>query len=92
MMVVALKHVGTTAWFSEMFKMSVKTSVSSTDVLPTSSRNSWLYVRLKTGRRDEDIQKHCDLQDKKHQNTILSGEREAAASVCAAMLESYLQK
>ncbi len=30
MMVVALKHVGTTAWFSEMLKMSVKTSVSST--------------------------------------------------------------
>ncbi len=30
MMVVALKHVGTTAWLSEMLKMSVKTSVSST--------------------------------------------------------------
>ncbi len=29
-MVVALKHVGTTAWLSEMLKMSVKTSVSST--------------------------------------------------------------
>ncbi len=30
MMVVALKHVGTTAWLSEMLKMSVKTSVIST--------------------------------------------------------------
>ncbi len=30
MMVVALKHVGTTAWLSEMLKMSVKTSVSYT--------------------------------------------------------------
>ncbi len=30
MMVVALKHVGTTACLSEMLKMSVKTSVSST--------------------------------------------------------------
>ncbi len=39
-------------------------------VLPTSSRNSRLYARLKTGRRDEYVQKHCDLQDKKHENTI----------------------
>ncbi len=57
-------------------------------VLPTSSRNSRLYARLKTGRRDEYVQKHCDLQDKKHENTVLSGEREAAASVVrAAILE-----
>ncbi len=55
-------------------------------ILPTSSRNSRLYARLKTDRRDEDVQKHCDLQDKKHENTILSGEREAAASVHAAIL------
>ncbi len=41
-------------------------------VLPTSSRNSRLYARLKTGRRDEYVQKHCDLQDKKHENTVLS--------------------
>ncbi len=38
-------------------------------VLPTSSRNSRLYACLKTGRRDEYVQKHCDLQDKKHENT-----------------------
>ncbi len=34
MMVVALKHVGTTAWLSEMLKMSVKTSVSVSDDSP----------------------------------------------------------
>ncbi len=45
-------------------------------VLPTSSRNSRLYARFKTVRRDEYVQKHCDLQDKKHENTVLSGERE----------------
>ncbi len=56
-------------------------------VLPTLSRKSRLYACLKTGRRDEDVQKHCDLQDKKHENTVLSGEREAAASVRAAMLD-----
>ncbi len=40
MMVVALKHVGTTAWLSEMLKMSVKTSVSSTaQSLSTPPRN-----------------------------------------------------
>ncbi len=40
MMVVALKHVGTTAWLSEMLKMSVKTSVSSTaQSLSTTPRN-----------------------------------------------------
>ncbi len=56
-------------------------------VLPTSSRNSRLYACLKTGRRDEYVQKHCDLQDlKKHENTVLSGEREAAASARAAIL------
>ncbi len=44
---------------------------------------------LKTGRRDEDVQKHCDLQDKIHENTVLSGEREAAASVRAAMLDHF---
>ncbi len=53
--------------------------ISKNVILLTSSRNSRLYVRLKTGRRDEDVQKHCDLQDKKHENTVLSGEREAAA-------------
>ncbi len=57
-------------------------------VLPTSSRNSRLYARLKTGRLDEDVQKHCDLQDKKHENTVLSGEREAA-TVRAAMLDFF---
>ncbi len=57
-------------------------------ILPTSSRSTRLYAHLKTGRRDEDVQKHCDLQDKKHKNTVLSGEREAAASVRAAMLDS----
>ncbi len=61
-------------------------------VLPTSSRNSRLYARLKTGRRDEYVQKHCVLQDKKHENTVLSGEREAAASVVrAAILEHKSQ-
>ncbi len=56
-------------------------------VLPTSSRNSRLYARLKReGRRDEYVQKHCDLQDKKHENTVLSGEREAAASVVRAAI------
>ncbi len=60
-------------------------------VLPTSSRNSRLYAHLKTGRRDEDVQKHCNLQDKKHENTILSGEREAAASMRAAMLDVRIQ-
>ncbi len=55
-------------------------------VLPTSSRNSRLYARLKTGRRYEYVQKHCDLQDKKHENTVLSGEREAAASVVRAAI------
>ncbi len=55
-------------------------------VLPTSSRNSRLYARFKTVRRDEYVQKHCDLQDKKHENTILSGEREAAASVVRAAI------
>ncbi len=55
-------------------------------VLPTSSRNSRLYARLKTVRRDEYVQKHCDLQDKKHENTVLSGEREAAASVVRAAI------
>uniref|UniRef100_A0A671SPU0 Si:ch211-197g15.6 n=1 Tax=Sinocyclocheilus anshuiensis TaxID=1608454 RepID=A0A671SPU0_9TELE len=48
-------------------------------VLPTSSRNSRLYARLETDRRDEYVQKHCNSQDKKHENTFLSGEREAAA-------------
>ncbi len=62
-------------------------------VLLTSSRNSRLYARLKTGRRDEYVQKHCDLQDKKHENTILSGEREAAASVVhAAILAKFFHK
>ncbi len=62
-------------------------------VLPTSSRNSRLYARLKTGRRDEYVQKHCDLQDKKHENTVLSGEREAAASVVrAAILAKFFHK
>ncbi len=62
-------------------------------VLPTSSRNSRLYARLKTGRRDEYVQKHCDLQDKKHENTVLSGEREAAASVVrAAMVYDFREK
>ncbi len=55
-------------------------------VLPTSSRNSRLYARFKTVRRDEYVQKHCDLQDKKHENTVLSGEREAAASVVRAAI------
>ncbi len=55
-------------------------------VLPTSSRNSRLYARLKTGSRDEYIQKHCDLQDKKHENTVLSGEREATVSVVRATI------
>ncbi len=64
--------------------------ISKNVILPTSSRNSRLYARLKTGRRDEDVQNHCDLQDKKHENTILSGEREAAACARAAMLESQL--
>ncbi len=58
-------------------------------VLPTSSRNSRLYARLKTGRRDEYVQKLCDLQDKKHENTILSGEREAAASVVRAAILDF---
>ncbi len=55
-------------------------------VLPTSSRNSRLYARFKIDRRDEDVQKHCYSQDKKHENTVLSGEREAAASARAAIL------
>ncbi len=55
-------------------------------VLPTSSRNSRLYARFKTVRRDEYVQKHCDIQDKKHENTVLSGEREAAASVVRAAI------
>ncbi len=59
-------------------------------ILPTSRRNSQLYVRLKTGRRDEDVQKHCDLQDKKHENTVLSGEREAAACARAAMFFRFM--
>ncbi len=59
-------------------------------VLPTSSRNSRLYAHLKTGRRDEYVQKHCDLQDKKHENTVLSGEREAAASARAAIMDSQI--
>ncbi len=58
-------------------------------VLPTSSRNSRLYARFKTVRRDEYVQKHCDLQDKKHENTVLSGEREAAASVVRAAILEY---
>ncbi len=61
-------------------------------VLPTSSRNSRLYARLKTGRRDEYVQKHCDLQDKKHENTVLSGEREAAASVVLVAILSAVVK
>ncbi len=35
------------------------------------------------------MQKHCDLQDKKHENTVLSGEREAAASVVRAAILSF---
>ncbi len=45
-----------------------------------------LYARFKTVRRDEYVQRHCDLQDKKHENTVLSGEREAAASVVRAAI------
>ncbi len=48
-----------------------------------------MYARLKTGRRDEYVQKHCDLQDKNHENTVLSGEREAAASVVRAAILDF---
>ncbi len=61
-------------------------------VLRTSSRNSRLYARFKTVRRDEYVQKHCDLQDKKHENTVLSGEREAAASVVRAGMFVIMSK
>ncbi len=52
-------------------------------VLPTSSRNSRLYARFKTVRRDE-----YDLQDKKHENTVLSGER--SRCVCCAHRHDHL--
>ncbi len=53
-----------------------------------SSRNSWLYADFKTDRRDEDVQKHCDSKDKKHENTVLLGEREAAACTRAAIFRN----
>ncbi len=46
MMVVALKHVGTTAWLSEMLKMSVKTSVSST--AQSLSTRPGMFVRTRS--------------------------------------------
>ncbi len=49
-------------------------------------------MRFKTVRRDEYVQKHCDLQDKKHENTVLSGEREAAASVVRAAILDIFSK
>ncbi len=64
--------------------------ISKNVILPTSSRNSRLYACLKTGRREEYVQKHCELQDKKHENTVLSGEREAAACARAAILWSSI--
>lgn len=49
--------------------------------------HDYMYLRLKTDKRDKYItDKHCDFQNRKHENTVLSVEREATACVSTAIL------
>lgn len=71
------------------FSFSVSTEFNLKSLfLPMSRRSVRAYPRLHTDRRDKDLQKHCNLQDEKHEKVVCLGEREAAACARAAILEN----